>query len=85
MYIAVFAAQVIGGAIALAVFSSIHMNNRTKGFVSLAIIILGMIYSVFQGFTLSQTMGIGMTFIYLFLFAVTYFIQRRKKESGIIS
>jgi hypothetical protein len=82
MYITVFFSQLVGSSLAFALFTSIYLKNKTKGFVSLALIVLALIYSLIQGFTVSITMGVGMLVIIFFLSIVTYFIlqQRIKKE-----
>lgn len=78
MYIVIFVSQVIGGSLALATFSSIYIKNRTKGYWSLSIIILGTIYALVLGFNASIMLGIGMIIVEFILALLAYFILQHK-------
>ncbi len=83
MYITIFLAQLVGVSLGLAIFTSIYLKNRTKGFVFLAIIGLGNVYSLIQGFNASIIIGIGMVLIFICLTLVTYFILQQKIENEV--
>jgi zinc transporter ZupT len=83
MYITIFLTQLVGVSLGLAIFTSIYLKNRTKGFVFLAIIGLGNVYSLIQGFNASIIIGIGMVVIFICLTLVTYFILQQKIENEV--
>ncbi|MGM0844954.1 MAG: hypothetical protein ACQEUT_08250 [Bacillota bacterium] len=83
MYITIFLAQLVGVSLGLAIFTSIYLKNRTKGFVFLAIIGLGNVYSLIQGFNASVIIGIGMVVILICLTLVTYFILQQRIENEV--
>lgn len=82
MYITIFLSQLVGVSLALAIFTSIFLQNKAKGLVTLVIIVVGIIYSLIQGFNASIIMGIGMMIIIICLSIVTSYIllQRMKNE-----
>ena len=65
-------------SLALAIFSSVFVKNRKKGFIFLIGYTLLSIYSLYNAYTHSIIMGNSMLFIYISLGIVTYFVIKRK-------
>ncbi|RDI39195.1 hypothetical protein [Falsibacillus pallidus] len=80
VYIMIFIVQIIGGMLGLAIFVSIYRQNRKKGLACLMLMIIWVIYSMFEGFSGSSKLGAGMIIIYCILFWVAYFHLKRKKH-----
>ena len=65
-------------SLALAIFSSIFVKNRKKGFIFLIGYALLSIYSLYNVYSHSIIMGNTLLFIYISLGVVTYFVIKRK-------
>ncbi|UOQ84725.1 hypothetical protein [Gracilibacillus salinarum] len=78
MHITVFIAQLIGSLLAIAVFSSIFVENRKRGYLYLACICGGMVYGLILGFSGSTVLGIGMLIIDVSVLIVAYFDTKKK-------
>ncbi|MGM0845095.1 MAG: hypothetical protein ACQEUT_08970 [Bacillota bacterium] len=83
MYITVFLSQLVGVALAFAIFTSIYLKNKAKGLVSLAITFLLVTYSLIQGFNASIILGVGMMIIIIGLSIVTYFMLQKKMKNEV--
>lgn len=82
MYVAIFIIQVILVSLALAIFSSVFMKSRKKGYISIFIIALFFISQVINGFNASIFLGFSILITILSLSTITYFVIKRKKESA---
>ncbi|UOQ48758.1 hypothetical protein MUN88_00940 [Gracilibacillus caseinilyticus] len=78
MYVTVYIAQLIGAFLALAIFSSVFIESRKRGYLYLASICVGMINALILGFSASTVMGIGMLIINVCLLVVAYFDTKKK-------
>lgn len=82
MYTMLNIVQLISVSLILAIFTSVFVKSRKKGFVFLTIYILLSIYSLTTVFKFSVLMGSGMLIIYIGLAVVTYFVIKKKLSKG---
>ena len=69
-------------SIVLAIFSSVFVKSRKKGFVFLTIYILLSIYSLYNVYKNSAILGSSMLIIYISLGVVTYFVIKKRLSNG---
>lgn len=78
MYSIFFLGHIVSVSLILAIFTTVFVNSRKRGFVFLTIYLLLSIYSLIVGFDYSAVMGSGMLVIYLVLGVLTYFVIKNK-------
>lgn len=80
MFVMLILFKLIVISLALAIFSSIFIQNRKKGLLFLAAIALFSTYSIYNGYQFSVAMGSGILFLYVSLGVVTYFALKKRHE-----
>lgn len=83
MYIMLILSHVIFISLLLAIFTSVYMKNRKKGYVFLTIYTLLSIYSLNTVFKVSMLLGIFILVIYICLGVATYFVIKKKRPKRI--
>ena len=82
MYIMLILSHLIFVSLILAIFTSVFVKSRKKGYVFLTIYILLSIYSLTTVFKDSLLLGTYMLIIYICLCVVTYIVIKKKLSKG---
>ena len=78
MYTLVFLGQLVSVSLIMAIFSSVFVRSRKKGYVFITIYLVLSINSLVLGFKTSPVLGSGLSVIYISLGVVTYFVIKKK-------
>lgn len=82
MFVMLVMFQLIVVSLVLAIFTSVFVRSRKKGFVFLTIFVLISIYNIWNVFEFSASMGSSVLFIYVCLGVVTYFVIKKRLSDG---